>query len=91
LDADYPSKGGPFCTPNHSHYIGMLDGIRSKRWAPSPRNAWTVSVRTRTAGMTLQAHALMNHFVIVTSTQTADCIVYDIDGKEALYEKCDDV
>jgi predicted amidohydrolase len=43
------------------------------------------------AGTSLQAHALMNHFAIVTSTQTADCIVYDIDGKEVLYEKSDDV
>lgn len=43
------------------------------------------------AGTSLQAHALMNHFAIVTSTQTADCIVYDIDGKEALYEKSNDV
>lgn len=38
------------------------------------------------AGTTLQAHALMNHFYIITSTQTRDCIVYDIDGKEILYE-----
>jgi len=38
------------------------------------------------AGTTLQAHALMNHFYIVTSTQTRDCIVYDINGKEILYE-----
>jgi predicted amidohydrolase len=43
------------------------------------------------AGTTLQAHALMNHFVIVTSTQTRDCIVYDINGQEVLYEKGDDV
>jgi predicted amidohydrolase len=43
------------------------------------------------AGTSLQAHALMNHFAIVTSTQTTDCIVYDIDGKEVLYEKSDDV
>lgn len=38
------------------------------------------------AGTTLQAHALMNHFYIVTSTQTRDCIVYDINGTEILYE-----
>lgn len=43
------------------------------------------------AGTTLQAHALMNHFAIVTSTQTRDCIVYDINGQELLYEKSDDV
>jgi predicted amidohydrolase len=43
------------------------------------------------AGTTLQAHALMNHFAIVTSTQTRDCIVYDINGQEVLYEKSDDV
>lgn len=43
------------------------------------------------AGTTLQAHALMNHFAIVTSTQTADCIVYDIDGRELLYEKSEDI
>jgi predicted amidohydrolase len=43
------------------------------------------------AGSTLQAHALMNHFFIVTSTQTRDCIVYDINGKEILYEISPDV
>ncbi len=43
------------------------------------------------AGTTLQAHALMNHFYIVTSTQTRDCIVYDINGKEILYEISPDV
>ena len=43
------------------------------------------------AGTTLQAHALMNHFCIVTSTQTRDCIVYDINGKEILYEISPDV
>ncbi len=43
------------------------------------------------AGTTLQAHALMNHFTIVTSTQTRDCLVYDITGQELLYEKSADV
>jgi predicted amidohydrolase len=43
------------------------------------------------AGTTLQAHALMNHLAIVTSTQTTDCLVYDINGQELLYEKGDDV
>jgi predicted amidohydrolase len=43
------------------------------------------------AGTTLQAHALMNHFAIVTSTQTRDCVVYDINGKEILYEVSPDV
>ncbi|MGN6102630.1 MAG: carbon-nitrogen hydrolase family protein [Devosia sp.] len=43
------------------------------------------------AGTTLQAHALVHHFAILTSTQTTDCIVYDIDGTEMLYEKGGDV
>lgn len=43
------------------------------------------------AATTLQAHALINHFAILTSTHTRDCIVYDIDGSEMLYEKSDDV
>jgi len=41
------------------------------------------------AGTTLQAHALLYHFTIVTCTLTSDCIVYDITGKETLYEKGD--
>jgi hypothetical protein len=41
------------------------------------------------AGTTLQAHALVHHYTIVTSTQTSDCIVYDITGQEILYEKAD--
>jgi predicted amidohydrolase len=43
------------------------------------------------AGTTLQAHALNHHYSIVTSTQTGDCLVYDIDGQELLYEKSDDI
>jgi predicted amidohydrolase len=43
------------------------------------------------AGTTLQAHALNHHYYIVTSTQTADCLVYDIDGQELLYDKGDDI
>ncbi len=43
------------------------------------------------AGTTLQAHALNHNFTIVTSTQTRDCIVYDITGQEVFYAKSDDV
>jgi predicted amidohydrolase len=43
------------------------------------------------AGTTLQAHALMNHFYIVTSTWTRDCIVYDITGEEIHYSKNKDI
>jgi len=43
------------------------------------------------AGTTLQAHALMCHFYIVTSTWKGDCIVYDITGEQMLYEKRDGV
>ena len=39
------------------------------------------------AGTSLQAHALNHHFYIVTSTQTCDCLVYDITGQQLLYEK----
>ena len=41
------------------------------------------------AGTTLQAHALINHFYIVTSTQTCDCVVYDINGQELHYQHTD--
>ena len=43
------------------------------------------------AGTTLQAHALNNHYYIVSSTWKGDCIVYDITGKELLYEKSDGI
>jgi predicted amidohydrolase len=43
------------------------------------------------AGTTLQAHALMNHFYIVTSTWKCDCLVYDITGRELLYETSKDI
>ena len=39
------------------------------------------------AGSTLQSHALINHFYIVTSTLTGDCLVYDITGEKILDEK----
>jgi predicted amidohydrolase len=43
------------------------------------------------AGTSLQAHAQINHFYIVTSTQTCDCLVYDVTGEELLYEKTPDL
>ncbi|MCX6044666.1 MAG: carbon-nitrogen hydrolase family protein [Chloroflexi bacterium] len=43
------------------------------------------------AGTSLQAHALNHHYAIVTSTYTKDCIVYDINGQEILYEKSEDL
>jgi predicted amidohydrolase len=43
------------------------------------------------AGTSLQAHALNHHFYIVSSTQTRDCLVYDITGEELLYEKSADL
>ncbi len=39
------------------------------------------------AGTTLQAHALMNHYYIVSSTLRSDCVVYDITGEELLFER----
>ncbi len=43
------------------------------------------------AGIALQAHAVMNHYYVVSSTCTADCAVYDITGRELLYEKSNDI
>ena len=39
------------------------------------------------AGTTLQAHALMHHYYIVSSTQCCDCLAYDITGQELLYHQ----
>lgn len=43
------------------------------------------------AGTSLQAHAINHHYYIVTSTLTRDCLVYDITGKQLLYERSDDI
>jgi len=43
------------------------------------------------AGSTLQSHALINHFYIVTSTLARDCLVYDITGERILDEKSDGI
>ncbi len=43
------------------------------------------------AGSTLQSHALINHFHIVTSTLARDCLVYDITGEKILDEKSDGI
>ena len=40
-----------------------------------------------TGGTTLQAHALTNHFYIVSATQAGQCLVYDITGRELLSER----
>ncbi|HWB55113.1 MAG TPA: carbon-nitrogen hydrolase family protein [Tepidisphaeraceae bacterium] len=43
------------------------------------------------AGTTLQAHALNNHYYIVSSTGARDCVVYDITGEQILYQKSKDI
>lgn len=39
------------------------------------------------AGSSLQAHAINHHYYIVSSTQTSDCLVYDINGERIFYKK----
>jgi predicted amidohydrolase len=41
------------------------------------------------AGVSLQAHAINHHYYIVTSSQTPDCIVYDITGEQLLYSRAE--
>jgi predicted amidohydrolase len=43
------------------------------------------------AGSTLQSHALVHHFYIVTSTGARDCLVYDITGEKILDERSEGV
>jgi predicted amidohydrolase len=43
------------------------------------------------AATTLQAHALNHHFYIVSSTGAQDSIVYDITGKELIYQKSKEI
>ena len=43
------------------------------------------------AGSSLQAHAINHHYYIVTSSQTPDCIVYDITGERLLYRQAKDL
>ncbi|HPO15460.1 MAG TPA: carbon-nitrogen hydrolase family protein [Candidatus Hydrogenedentes bacterium] len=43
------------------------------------------------AGMSLQAQAITNHYYIVSSTLRADCHVFDITGELLLYEKSSDI
>jgi len=42
------------------------------------------------AGMQLAAYSLIHHYPIVTCTQVPDVAVFDIDGREILYEKGED-
>jgi predicted amidohydrolase len=37
-------------------------------------------------GCSLQAHAINHHYYVVSSTETPDCLVYDITGERLLYE-----
>jgi len=39
------------------------------------------------AGMSLQAHAVNHNYYIVSSTLAPDCAMYDINGREAYYQK----
>ncbi len=42
------------------------------------------------AGVSLQAHAINHHYYIVSSTQSVDCLVYDITGERLLYNRGND-
>jgi len=48
-------------------------------------------VSAYSGGTALQAHAINHNYYIVTSTLLGDCTVYDITGKELLYERSDGV
>ncbi len=43
------------------------------------------------AGLQLQAYALLHHYYIVTSTYTKDCQVFDITGQRILDDKSDNI
>ena len=43
------------------------------------------------AGTSLQAHAINHNYTIISSTNTPDCLVYDITGKELFYGQGEDV
>jgi predicted amidohydrolase len=38
------------------------------------------------AGRSLQSHAIQHNYYIMSSTQVPDCLVFDIDGEQLLYE-----
>jgi predicted amidohydrolase len=42
------------------------------------------------AGISLQAHAINHNFMIISSTWTPDCLVYDITGQELFYGQGED-
>ncbi|HEU5406579.1 MAG TPA: carbon-nitrogen hydrolase family protein, partial [Nitrospira sp.] len=46
---------------------------------------------TYSGGASLQAHALNNHYYIVSATGARDCLVYDITGEQILYQKSKDI
>ncbi len=39
------------------------------------------------AGRALQAHAISHHYYVVSSTWVPDCLAYDIDGEQLVYER----
>jgi predicted amidohydrolase len=46
--------------------------------------AWSSAV---SGGLSLQSHAIQNHYYIITANLVRDCSVYDISGELLLYEK----
>jgi len=43
------------------------------------------------AGISLQAQAINNHYYIVSATEARDCFAYDITGEQILYQKSKDI
>jgi len=65
--------------------------IKVWKWLADHGTELVIWPSAYSAGTSLQAHALNHHYYIATATQKADCVVYDITGKEILYESSDDL
>jgi predicted amidohydrolase len=94
LEAVPPVRAGGKATVLKTDFgvIGMaicFDANFPELWQDMERQGAEIVVwpSEYAGGTTVQAHALVNHYYVVTATQAKHCLVYDITGREALSER----
>lgn len=82
-DVDFGRLGAAICFDMNFPEIWQVLGEQHAEIV-----AWSSAV---SGGLSLQSHAIQNHYIIVTANLAKDCSVYDISGELLLYEKSEEV
>ena len=82
-EVDFGRLGGAICFDMNFPEVWQRLGEQNAEIV-----AWSSAV---SGGLSLQSHAIQNHYYIITANLTADCMAFDISGELILHEKSDTV